>query len=50
MRFEIVRLDDLNGEAVDSTVVEASAVKKIVQQAAAVGQRIYIRPAQQLAD
>ena len=50
MRFEIVRLNDLDGDAVDSTVVDASAVNKIVQQAAAIGQRIYIRPAEQLAD
>jgi hypothetical protein len=46
MRFEIMRLDDVNGEAVDSTVVDAIAVDKIVQQAAALGQRIYIRPAE----
>jgi hypothetical protein len=45
VRFEIVRLDDQEGNAVDSTVVDASAVDKIVQQAAAMGQRIYIRPA-----
>ncbi|WP_198545935.1 hypothetical protein [Actinacidiphila yeochonensis] len=45
MRFEILRLDDVNGEAVDSTVVDATAVDGIVQQAAALGQRIYIRPA-----
>ncbi|MFC4032578.1 hypothetical protein GA0115240_164111 [Streptomyces sp. DvalAA-14] len=45
MRFEIMRLDDRNGTAVESTVVDASAVDKIVQQAAAIGQRIYIRPA-----
>ncbi|WP_328915927.1 MULTISPECIES: hypothetical protein [unclassified Streptomyces] len=45
MRFEIMRLDDSNGDAVDSTVVDADSVDKIVQQAAALGQRIYIRPA-----
>lgn len=45
MRFEIKRLDDRTGATVDSTVVDASAVNKIVQQAAAIGQRIYIRPA-----
>lgn len=45
MRFEIMHLDDIDGTAVDSTVVEAAAVKSIVQQAAAAGQRIYIRPA-----
>jgi hypothetical protein len=50
MRFEIVRLDHQDGEPVDSTVVDASAVNNIVQQAAAIGQRIYIRPAETLAD
>ncbi|ROQ82633.1 hypothetical protein EES39_18135 [Streptomyces sp. ADI92-24] len=45
MRFEIMRLDDVDGTAVDSTVVDAASVNRIVQQAAAVGQRIYIRPA-----
>ncbi|MBY8884194.1 hypothetical protein K7472_04950 [Streptomyces sp. PTM05] len=47
MRFEIMRLDDANGTAVDSTVVDAASVKTIVQQAAATGQRLYIRPAEQ---
>jgi hypothetical protein len=46
MRFEIMRLDDIDGTAVDSTVVDAAAVGQIVQQAAAAGQRIYIRPAE----
>ncbi|MCF3962107.1 hypothetical protein [Streptomyces fuscigenes] len=46
MRFEITRLDDVNGSAVDSTVVDAASVNRIVQQAAAMGQRIYIRPAE----
>ncbi|GHF14982.1 hypothetical protein ACWD4B_34100 [Streptomyces sp. NPDC002536] len=45
MRFEIMRLDDVDGTAVDSTVVDAASVKRIVQQAASTGQRIYIRPA-----
>jgi hypothetical protein len=45
MRFEIMRLDEVDGSAVDSTVVDASAVNEVVQQAAALGQRIYIRPA-----
>ncbi|MGW6460905.1 hypothetical protein ACWF94_34095 [Streptomyces sp. NPDC055078] len=44
VRFEIMRLDDVNGSAVDSTVVDAASVNRIVQQAAATGQRIYIRP------
>ncbi|GGT39892.1 hypothetical protein [Streptomyces purpureus] len=45
MRFEILRLDDIDGTAVDSTVVDAASVNRIVQQAAAIGQRIMIRPA-----
>ncbi|MEU6081564.1 hypothetical protein [Streptomyces sp. NPDC047108] len=45
MRFEIMRLDDIDGVAVDTTVVDAASVNRIVQQAAASGQRIYIRPA-----
>ncbi|GGT09933.1 hypothetical protein ACH46N_26355 [Streptomyces pristinaespiralis] len=45
MRFEIMRLDDIDGTAVDSTVVDAASVNRIVQQAAYTGQRIYIRPA-----
>ncbi|MEH6378935.1 hypothetical protein V7793_32035 [Streptomyces sp. KLMMK] len=45
MRFEIMRLDDVDGSAVDSTVVDAASVNRIVQQAAFTGQRIYIRPA-----
>lgn len=44
MRFEIMRLDDVDGNAVDSTVVDAASVNRIVQQAAATGQRVYIRP------
>ncbi|MGG2458558.1 hypothetical protein ACO0M4_01770 [Streptomyces sp. RGM 3693] len=49
MRFEIMRLDDVDGAAVDSTVVDAASVNQIVQQAAAIGQRIYIRPADTVA-
>ncbi|MDQ0844915.1 hypothetical protein QFZ68_004595 [Streptomyces sp. V1I6] len=45
LRFEIMRLDDIDGTAVDSTVVDAASVNRIVQQAAFTGQRIYIRPA-----
>lgn len=45
MRFEILRLDDVDGSAVDSTVVDVASVNRIVQQAASVGQRILIRPA-----
>lgn len=46
LRFEIMHLDDVDGAAVDSTVVDAASVNRIVQQAAAIGQRIYIRPAE----
>ncbi|MCE0445074.1 hypothetical protein LT493_07925 [Streptomyces tricolor] len=45
MRFEIMRLDEIDGTAVDSTVVDAASVSRIVQQAAAIGQRLWIRPA-----
>ncbi len=40
-----MRLDDIDGTAIESTVVDAASVNRIVQQAAAIGQRIYIRPA-----
>ncbi|WP_179023374.1 hypothetical protein [Streptomyces sp. IMTB 2501] len=46
MRFEIMRLDETDGTAVDSTVVDAASVNRIVQQAAAIGQRLWIRPAE----
>jgi hypothetical protein len=46
VRFEILRLDDIDGTPVDSTVVDAASVNRIVQQAAAIGQRIWIRPAE----
>ncbi|MGW0941663.1 hypothetical protein ACWCPF_09665 [Streptomyces sp. NPDC001858] len=45
MRFEIMRLDDVDGTPVDCTVVDAASVNRIVQQAAAIGQRLWIRPA-----
>ncbi|SEC55759.1 hypothetical protein SAMN04490356_4605 [Streptomyces melanosporofaciens] len=41
-----MRLDDVDGNAIESTVVDAASVNRIVQQAAAIGQRIYIRPAE----
>jgi hypothetical protein len=47
MRFEVMRLDDVNGTAVDSTIVDASCIKQLVREAAEIGQRIYIRPAEQ---
>lgn len=45
MRFEIMRLDDIDGTPVDTTIVDAACVNSIVQQAAAIGQRLWIRPA-----
>ncbi|MGW3867745.1 hypothetical protein ACWEDZ_40875, partial [Streptomyces sp. NPDC005047] len=46
MRFEVMRLDDVDGTPVDTTVVDAASVNRIVQQAAAIGQRLWIRPAE----
>jgi hypothetical protein len=46
VRFEIMRLDEVDGTTVDSTVVDAASVNRIVQQAAAIGQRLWIRPAE----
>ncbi|GAA0672664.1 hypothetical protein GCM10009535_60290 [Streptomyces thermocarboxydovorans] len=46
MRFEIMRLDDTDGTPVDTTIVDAACVNTIVQQAAAIGQRLWIRPAE----
>lgn len=45
IRFEITQLDDVDGTPVDTTVVDAASVTTIVQQAAATGQRLWIRPA-----
>ena len=39
-----MRLDETDGTAVDSTVVTADCVDQLVQQAAAAGERLYIRP------
>ncbi|GGJ10239.1 hypothetical protein [Streptomyces brasiliensis] len=49
MRFEIRRLDEVDGTTVDSTVVDAASVNRIVQKAAAIGQRLWIRPAESTA-
>ncbi|MGV9350832.1 hypothetical protein ACWDSD_40070 [Streptomyces spiralis] len=46
VRFEIMRLDEVDGTTVDTTVVDAASVNRIVQQAAAIGQRLWIRPAE----
>ncbi|GAB2590391.1 hypothetical protein GCM10027168_24420 [Streptomyces capparidis] len=44
MHFEIMRLNDTDGLAVDRTVADAATVEQLVQQAAATGERLYIRP------
>ncbi|WP_071528973.1 hypothetical protein [Streptomyces mutabilis] len=44
MLFKIVRLDDNDGTPVDTTIVDTTTVAHIVQQAAAIGQRLWIRP------
>jgi hypothetical protein len=49
MRFEIMRLDEVDGTPVDSTIVDAASVNRIVEQAAAIGQRLWIRPAESTA-
>ena len=36
-----MRLDDVDGIALDGAVVDAASVNRIVQQAAAMGQRLY---------
>ena len=46
VRFEILRHDDIDGTPVDRTDVDAASVNRIVQQAASIGQRIWIRPAE----
>ncbi|MDN5383212.1 MULTISPECIES: hypothetical protein [Streptomyces] len=47
VRFEIMRLDEVDGTTVDSVVVDAASVDRIVQQAAATGQRLWIRPSEE---
>lgn len=44
MHFEILRLNDSDGRAQASVIAEASAVREIVDRAAATGARLYIRP------
>jgi hypothetical protein len=44
MRFEILRLDDQQGSAVDRVIVDAEAVRRLVEDAARTGERLYIRP------
>jgi hypothetical protein len=44
--FEIKTLNDGDGGTVDCTVADADTVDELVEQAAATGQRLYIRPVQ----
>ena len=44
MRFEILRLDDIQGAATDRLIADADTVREYVERAAVTGERIYIRP------
>ncbi|MEZ0066124.1 hypothetical protein ABIA32_002133 [Streptacidiphilus sp. MAP12-20] len=44
MRFEIFRLNEAGGTAEDALIAEADAVRGIIDNAAATGERLYIRP------
>ena len=44
MRFEILRLDDIQGIATDTLVADAATVRELVEAAARTGERLYIRP------
>ncbi|MFG2906184.1 hypothetical protein ACGF13_14090 [Kitasatospora sp. NPDC048286] len=44
MRFEIVRLDDINGSAADRLIADAATVREVVEAAARTGERLLIRP------
>jgi|GEM_PF-1755368 len=44
MRFEIMRLDEDGSSVTERQIVDAAGVQEIVEDAAAHGQRLYIRP------
>lgn len=44
MRFEILRLDDIQGAATDTLIADAATVRELVEAAARTGERLYIRP------
>jgi hypothetical protein len=44
VHFEILRLNETDGRAQNSVIAEASAVRDIIDRAAASGARLYIRP------
>jgi hypothetical protein len=46
MRFEIMRLDDTDDSTTDRLIADAETVREMVEDAAATGERLYIRPYQ----
>ncbi|WP_441250371.1 hypothetical protein [Kitasatospora sp. McL0602] len=44
MRFEILRLDDIQGSATDTQIADAATVRELVDAAARTGERLLIRP------
>ncbi|MFC1417400.1 hypothetical protein [Streptacidiphilus cavernicola] len=46
MRFEIMRLSDIDGSTTDRLIADAETVRAMVEDAAATGERLYIRPYQ----
>lgn len=46
MRFEIMRLNDTDGSTTDRLIADADTVRAMVEDAAATGERLYIRPYQ----
>ncbi|GAA2749418.1 MULTISPECIES: hypothetical protein [Kitasatospora] len=48
MRFEILRLDDADGVATDRLIADAETVREYVKAAAQTGERLYIRPCNEI--
>ncbi|MDH6116507.1 hypothetical protein [Kitasatospora sp. GAS204B] len=46
MRFEILRLDDPQSSTTDRLIADAETVRRLVEDAARTGERLYIRPCQ----
>jgi hypothetical protein len=46
MHFEILRLNDSEDSAADRLIADADTVRAMVEDAAATGERLYIRPHQ----
>jgi hypothetical protein len=46
MRFEILRLSDIDGSTTDRLIADAETVRAMVEDAAVTGERLYIRPYQ----